>query len=358
MQVVMIGPFPPPTHGMSLINERMHQLLMEEGADVERVDTAAPSLERGVIERMRRLVKVPRALAKLCSSRADSVYISVSGGLGQVYEILYVIAARIRSANIYLHHHCYSYIDHKTLLIRVLIACSGRRALHIALSEGMADSLAQLGVRRVLALSNSAFYPDANEVDPGRAVETVGFLGNISKEKGIFEFLDLAEEFGCSGCKTMFLMAGPFQDSDVAADVTRRMSQLRNVQYLGPVYGDDKAAFFDRIDVLLFPTKYRNEAEPLTVHEALRVGKPVIAWARGAIGEMLENSGGLAIPRTTRFVGAAASKLNEWMEHGDTYEEASRRSVRCFRARRADALEQLDSLYAMLRNGKRSGGGV
>ncbi len=38
--------------------------------------------------------------------------------------------------------------------------------------------------------------------------------------------------------------------------------------YLGPIYGDAKTAFYGNLDVLLFPSNYVNEAEPLVIHEA------------------------------------------------------------------------------------------
>jgi len=59
------------------------------------------------------------------------------------------------------------------------------------------------------------------------------------------------------------------------------------------------------VDVLLFPTDYANEAEPLVIHEAIRSGAHVIACERGAIPDILSNGAGLVVPR--RFSGRPQS---------------------------------------------------
>jgi glycosyltransferase involved in cell wall biosynthesis len=62
---------------------------------------------------------------------------------------------------------------------------------------------------------------------------------------------------------------------------------LPNIKYYGPVLGDAKKEFFAELNTFVFPTRYRNEAEPLVILEALMNGCPVVANNRGCIRSML-----------------------------------------------------------------------
>ena len=84
--------------------------------------------------------------------------------------------------------------------------------------------------------------------------------------------------------------------------VRERLKHVRVIDYVGPRYGRDKDAFYDSIDVLVFPTQ--NEAEPLVVHEAIERGVPVIAYGSGAIPEIINSDCG----RVVRAEGALLAR--------------------------------------------------
>ena len=92
-------------------------------------------------------------------------------------------------------------------------------------------------------------------------MNTIGFLSNISIEKGIDVFFELVAELQDKGCNTSILIAGLFHDNNVKKFVLSQISRNRSINYLGPVYGGKKIEFFNNIDLLVLPS--RNEAEPL-----------------------------------------------------------------------------------------------
>jgi glycosyltransferase involved in cell wall biosynthesis len=99
------------------------------------------------------------------------------------------------------------------------------------------------------------------------------------------------------------------------------LAAASHVEHLGPLYDEAKDRFFSELDVMLFPTKYINEAEPLVIHEALRAGVFTIACDRGAIAEILDNGAGLALPEHEFVVSAArwlARARHEPASLGDT----------------------------------------
>jgi len=157
--------------------------------------------------------------------------------------------------------------------------------------------------------------------------DRLGFLGNISVEKGVLEFLDVMQALCASEAGIKGYLAGPFQDVNAEKEVKKRLNDLPQVEYVGPKYGRDKTDFFESIDVLLFPTKYAHEAEPVTVLEALAHGVPVIGWERGCLSSMIAGSEGFLVPRSTDFVPAAVRQVFAWRNVPQSYWEASKAAV-------------------------------
>ena len=149
-------------------------------------------------------------------------------------------------------------------------------------------------------------------------------MSNLSREKGVFEFLDLAALTESSGLSVKGVLAGPFQDATTQQQVMARLARLEDVEYAGPKYGADKDDFFKEIDVFVFPTLYRNEAEPIVIHEALSRGIPVIAFGRGCIPEVISAASGLVIDPRVSFAPAAGAKIKEWRDYPESYRPASR----------------------------------
>ncbi len=90
------------------------------------------------------------------------------------------------------------------------------------------------------------------------------------------------------------------------------MSGSECLQYVGPQYGEEKVQFLDSIDVLVFPSRYVNEAEPLTVHEAMARAVPVLALDRGCIQEIVPSVAGTVLEDNENTVSRAADVLMEW----------------------------------------------
>ena len=326
--VVMVGAFPPPVHGMAAVNAAVRDALQQAGGTPMVIDMAAPSLDRSLAARLGRLPRVLRGLGRLARQRAlrdGTLYMSVSGGVGQVYELAFLLLARLRGMRVFLHHHSFAYLDRPSLLTRALVRAAGDDTVHIALSAGMAERL-RLAYRagRVMSVSNAVFF-----VAPGKASEvrrrlaTIGFLSNISTEKGTFEFLDLMAAAGNAGLPLHARLAGPFQDADTEQAVRERLCSLPQVEYVGPQYGTAKDAFYAGIDALVFPTRYVNEAEPVTIHEAMSCGIPVIAYGRGCIPEIVGADCGLVIDPAAPFVPAALAKLESWLADPAAFQAAS-----------------------------------
>lgn len=335
--VVMVGTFPPPLHGMAAVNEAVREQLASVDVALFVIDIAASSLSRGVFSRAGRLWKVLLGLCRLLTAsslRGAALYMSVSGGLGQLYECMFLLLARAKGLRVVLHHHNYTYLDRRRMLSACLVYAAGARATHVVLSEGMSHQFMTTYrcTKRPLVVSNAAWFWTAHEpeVREHAVLRTIGFISNLSAEKGVFIFLDVCSAITRAELPLRARLAGPFQDMETERLVRRRLATLPMVEYVGPQYGEAKQMFYRSLDVLLFPTRYVNEAEPLVVLEALQRGLPVIAYGRGAIPELLDAGFGVAVPPTLDFVRVAIRVLRAWHDDPAVLMRASHASTERF----------------------------
>jgi len=289
LRILMVGGFPPPVRGMPVINAAVRNEFEKAGITPAVIGVSALNLDRSFLVRLGRLPKVLRGLFRMAlmrDLRGSIFYISVSGGLGQFYEMLFVLLARLKGMRLYLHHHSFAYLNKPTFYTKVLTKIAGASAVHITLSPVMAAKLqATYNLVHVWPISNTVFLMN-NEIYPNQIRTRLirpGFISNISTEKGVFEFLDLVSTVEKENIPIKGKLAGPFQDFHVEKLVRSRLAQLKHIEYVGPKYGSDKDIFFADIDVLIFPTRYKNEAEPIVIHEAMRSGVPVISRTGGVV---------------------------------------------------------------------------
>lgn len=350
--VYVVGPFPPPRHGVSTINETMAELVGGSAVCV-RLDTAVRSLNRSLFVRSMRVWRILCALIKLLTSRKGrgntSVYMSLSGGWGLGYEACIAWAARMIASRLVLHHNSYSYIESIQPRMRFLVAAAGPGALHIALAPGMREVLTQeYGCARVEIISNAAFIVAGQPAPTGERCLTVGYLCNLAFEKGIEDIMTLAKLALQQHHNFRFVIAGPFENPTVERFFRSALDTLPNASYVGPVYGARKTAFFEQIDVFAFPTRYRNEAEPLVILEALSYGCPVVAYDRGCIANQLKDGAGLVVERETHFAERCIAQLSRWDSDRVEFERSRLNARRRFERLKLEADAQTRQLVQML----------
>jgi glycosyltransferase involved in cell wall biosynthesis len=213
----------------------------------------------------------------------------------------------------------------------------------------MADRLqrAYLLAGRIHILSNAGFIGGGvgNRLPPGPPLK-VGFLSNLSNAKGLDDFIGLAEASAARGLPWRFVMAGPFENGRTRHVYAPRLGALPNLEYIGPVYAEAKSAFLQGIDIFVFPTRYRNEAEPLVILEALSHGRPVIAFDRGCIAGMLGDGAGKVVPAGHEFVVPALGCMEAWRADTDEFRKKCLAAQLRFAELQAESARAFESLLS------------
>jgi len=353
-QVFLVGVFPPPVHGATLVNAAVRDALLQTRlVQVSIFDLARSSLGRALHSRLLRVPNIIHCFLRfgwLCvTDRPDVLYLAASGGLGQLYEAFFVMLARLFRLAIVVHHHSFSYIDSVKWRFRCLAWLAGSSALHVTLCSRMAKQLKNKygSVIRSIEVSNVAWVPEPLNVAPKQRLATIGYFGNISREKGIFEFMDIARSL--SGESANFVVGGAFPDKSIEGQFRAQLKELHNVRYVGSKYGAEKAAFFRSIDLLIFPSSYIHEAEPLTIIEALSNGVPVIAGCRGCIDSlMIPDAVGNAIEWNASFVDGVSRRIKDWQEKPEEFRRMSVSAMEHFRREKIRSTESSKKLVAYL----------
>ena len=122
------------------------------------------------------------------------------------------------------------------------------------------------------------------------------YLSNMIKSKGYFSVLELANQTKDQPIKYHF--AGGWQNSEDVKEFFDYIEQNKlaeKVIFHGFVNGDEKRKLFEKAHFFIFPTRYKNEAFPLSILEALSYGVPAIATDEGSIPYILDKESGIIL---------------------------------------------------------------
>lgn len=329
--VFVIAAMPPPVHGQSVVTASIVNVLSRSPCKTILADTSPGRLERSLAYHFIRMRKLSVACLRLFAAsfqRSKRMYTVVESGAGIAYNLLAVLLCRALGYELFLHHHTARHIAHRNKLVALLAILAGQKATHIVLSGHMVADLRSRypAIKRTQILHNArniaplvrAHAPDARQL-------RLGLLANLSAEKGLDTAIATGLAAAEAGLDVKLILAGPLSDPIARATVTRICRDTDLFEYRGPVYGQAKQAFFEELDIFLFPTRYAHEAQPLVILEAMAAGVPVIAADRGYIAELMHGCGAV-VPADAEFPSFAVALLNTWIADRDALLEAGKRS--------------------------------
>lgn len=132
--------------------------------------------------------------------------------------------------------------------------------------------------------------PNSIEVRPNlilkpKSYKNVGFIANLVPDKGLFELILAIKKLQND---VVLHIVG-----DGSIDVVKRMKEIigndlgNRIKWYGRLNNDEAIAFMDKIDILALPTYMGAEAFPISILEAMSLGKLVISTKRAAIPDIL-----------------------------------------------------------------------
>jgi glycosyltransferase involved in cell wall biosynthesis len=346
--VLAVLALPPPTHGQALVNESVVKKLAQAPVRLKVVNTSPGTLKKGVAYHLRRIRKNIIGILFLITAiyrRRKTVYTIVEPGYGIMYNFILISFARLAKYQIILHHHSALYTKAFSIAFWFLTIISGRTTLHVALDDRMrADLKKRYGLRRVTVAHNACHIPDSGL--PNRRCErplTCGFLSNLSLEKGLDTFFDTMRVIRNSGLDVRMLLAGPIADPYSKELIENAKIEFDGIlTVLGPVTDQRKDLFFRSIDLFLFPSRYRYEAQPLVIIEAMSYGIPIIATDQGYSKRLIGGAGVCANGDT--YVESAQSFIAKCVRDASFYQSVAAQARQIFERDQLTSQNALDAL--------------
>ena len=142
---------------------------------------------------------------------------------------------------------------------------------------------------RVFLTPNSIDVPDTFCLST-KKINRVAFVGNLEPTKGLFELIQAVLKIDYD---IKLFIVGPG-----ASNVIDKIKILAGVDLghkiilMGGMANEDVINFMKTIDILVLPTYYKAEAFPISILEAMSLGKIVISTERAAIKDMLTGKNG------------------------------------------------------------------
>ena len=325
-KMLCLGFFPPPVDGQRLITQTVFERF-DKIAQVERYDFDRLH-KLGSLSKLFSALGACLAMLRARAKGFSVLYMAPHSGTGLLFSCFVAFFARCLGYSLAVHYHSYWNIGRRSRLMATFVAICGPKAIHIALAPPMERDLRRFypAIGRVAVVSNCGLIAPHPEVPRhfGARRLRLGHLSNLSREKGIGLVLECMRALCARGVDVELWLAGPAENKSTEALIAAARSEFgKRLTYLGRLDGAGVRRFYQEIDVFLFPSVHRHEAEPLVVIDAVAAGVPVIATDRGCIGYLLDTAGGRVFS-VGDFLEKAVEQIAAWAKAPPSLAQASR----------------------------------
>ena len=301
VKLLIIGPLPEPTTGLSLSNkivfEGLHQRI---NFSVSKINTSLPSFEEsvGVFSLKKSLFFLKLNFKAYKVLRHKVVYITIGQSFfGVLKYAVYILLAKAFNKEIIIHLHgnnlIYTYNTISRFKQKLLRFILSKTSKAIVLSKTLkANFIPFLEPSKIFVLTNFVeeylyLSEDEKHHKDYNSLKIV-YLSNLMTEKGILYFFEALNELNKRGVKFEAKCAGHI-DKNIETLILEKMNQIKNLTYLGIVKNEEKRKLLKWSNVFVFPS-YLIEGLPLSILEAMVTGNIIISTKHDALTDNFNTS--------------------------------------------------------------------
>ena len=313
LNILIIGPTPPPFHGVAVAIQTLLQSDLVKRFRVIHLDLAdrrgiqhvnKPDLH-DVILFIRQWLKLVRMLIGTCP--AVSYLVLSQSTIGFLRDSFLIWPAYLRGSHVVLHLHGGNFREWflgRSWLMKTYVKAVLRRVTRaIVLGESLKHQFEGLiNDKRIAVVPNGIDWSSANvshNVPRSGPRFRILHLSTLSHLKGALVLLQAVPFVVHQRKNAEFIFAGPWshpEDEQWANSFMREQKLETYVSFSGQVDGAQKRTLFDSADIFVFPG-VQQEGQPLVVLEAMAAGLPVIFTNRGCLRDtVLDQVAGLEVP--------------------------------------------------------------
>ncbi len=297
--VLVVSQLPPPTHGSTVMTQVLLDAMRDAGiraALIDRrfskeiADVGAASLKKvlAAVSLWARLV-----WAALRHPRAPIIYFMTTRGPSFVIDSILLQTLRLlRKQTIgYIHTRGYTDLASRGHVFRKLVSASLQYPNRIvSLGQSLASDVSRwVPATKLEIIPNTPLGEPRVNISSARA-PVVLFYSNVMAEKGPATFVELALSLAERDAEVTFELAGGSTSAELDQHLRDLSAPLGDrIVFVGRVEASKKWDVLSRASVLVFPSTYGGEAQPLSIIEAMAVGTPVVAYDTGGVRDLIQD---------------------------------------------------------------------
>ena len=303
--VVVISQLPPPIHGSTVMTRTFLRTLDNIGIQWHLVDrrfsSSIDQVGKFTFGKLLSAMWMPFRLfqAVLCTRAKIAVFFVTNRSFSFLVDcaLAEVLRLVVRERVLYVHTVGFRSLAERGSLWRRLV---GRLLTSATKVVCLGPSLAH-DVTPWVAQERIVFIPNAiadDEPLPDAPAEvrnhrTILYFSNLIPEKGADIFVDLSIKLAKEFPDVEFVIAGATVNRAFTKTLQRKVAAAAldgRVHFTGKVTNaGEKWDLLQRASVLVFPSTYPFEAQPLSIIEAFRAGTPVVAYDVGGIRDLVRD---------------------------------------------------------------------
>jgi glycosyltransferase involved in cell wall biosynthesis len=329
-EILAVGDYPPPINGQS---EAFRLLVDRLGLPYLNISELGHTKDgRSNLLRVFRVVGNWWKCFRMAKGKSV-VYISgAQSSFGFLRDLGYMLAGWARGGKVAVHlHGAYFYLSLPKMMwpIKALVKATYSRLDRVILLSKIFDTMLPfVKPTRLAVVGNGVPIPP----DPGakelREPIRLLYLSNLVPSKGILALLEAMEHLderfrldvtGGPALGPADAFDNPDQFFQAFKAKIEPLEKTGRATYHAVVRGEKKARLLAECDVLVLPTLYEAEAQPICVIEAMMAGMPIVATRHRDIPNMVPGSCGVlvdqpepeAIAKAVRDVTDSAESFRE-----------------------------------------------
>lgn len=310
--ILLIGPLPKPTTGVSLANKIVVEGLSNvDDVKVDFINTSYNKFEESLgsfsLSKVFFYLKLNFFAYKIF--KVDIVYITPGQTFfGVVKYTLFIFLSKILVKELIIHIHG-NYLGKeflqlkgfKKIIFKWLLSMTSKG---IVLSESLKHNMSPfIKSSNVFVLYNFVedYLFDEEEPRLNNSLENykprIIFLSNLMEEKGIFDLLEALKILEEEGFDYEAKIAGNI-DLKHEIRIKQYFNSLKNATYCGVVSGKDKKDLLSWGNIFILPTYYAMEGQPISILEAMATNNLVLTTNHAGIPDIFkENENGFYVQK-------------------------------------------------------------
>jgi|TARA_B110000208_G_C11715439_1_gene410894 glycosyltransferase involved in cell wall biosynthesis len=295
---LIIGPFPKPISGVSLANKVVKEILdQSDDFKTDFINTSYPIFEDSVgsFSLKKLFFFLMLNLKALKMFKNDIIYITPGQTFfGITKYAIFILLASVLNKELIIHVHGNylgkQYQELKGLKKKVFYFLISKFTKGIVLSSSLVNNLTPfLDEDKIFVAYNFAedyLFKDAKETTFEELKIT--YLSNLMEEKGILYLLKSLKELEKRNIPYSAKIAGNI-DAELKENINKKIIDLKNTEYLGVVYKEDKKELLEWSNIFVLPTFYKMEGQPISILEALATQNVIIATNHAGIPDIIKS---------------------------------------------------------------------